>query len=54
MAKVSLEGRFRFTTPSISRVATPSPPGDFNHDGAPDLAFTIEDNGKVAILLNTK
>jgi len=28
--------------------------GDFNHDGAPDLAFTIEDNGKVAILLNTK
>jgi VCBS repeat protein len=28
--------------------------GDFNHDGAPDLAFTIEDNGKVAILLNTQ
>jgi hypothetical protein len=28
--------------------------GDFNHDGAPDLAFPIEENGKVAILLNTQ
>jgi len=27
---------------------------DFNHDGAPDLAFPIEFNGKVAILLNTQ
>ncbi len=28
--------------------------GDFNHDGAPDLAIPIELNGKVAILLNTQ
>jgi len=28
--------------------------GDFNHDGAPDLAIPIEENGKVAILLNTQ
>jgi FG-GAP-like repeat len=28
--------------------------GDFNSDGAPDLAIPIEDKGKVAILLNTK
>jgi hypothetical protein len=28
--------------------------GDFNNDGAPDLAIPIEDDGKVAILLNTK
>jgi len=28
--------------------------GDFNHDGAPDLAIPIEEYGKVAILLNTK
>jgi hypothetical protein len=28
--------------------------GDFNHDGAPDLAIPIELKGKVAILLNTK
>ena len=28
--------------------------GDFNDDGAPDLAVPIEEYGKVAILLNTK
>ncbi len=28
--------------------------GDFNHDGAPDLAIPIEYDGKVAILLNTQ
>ena len=28
--------------------------GDFNHDGAPDLAVPIEEYGKVAILLNTQ
>ena len=28
--------------------------GDFNHDGAPDLAIPIELNGKVAILLNSQ
>jgi len=28
--------------------------GDFNHDGAPDLAIPIEEYGKVAILLNAK
>jgi hypothetical protein len=28
--------------------------GDFNHDGAPDLAIPIEEYGKVAILLNTR
>jgi len=28
--------------------------GDFNHDGAPDLAIPIENYGKVAILLNTQ
>ena len=28
--------------------------GDFNHDGAPDLAIPIEQYGKVAILLNTQ
>jgi len=28
--------------------------GDFNHDGAPDLAIPIEEFGKVAILLNTQ
>jgi len=28
--------------------------GDFNHDGAADLAIPIELNGKVAIMLNTK
>jgi len=28
--------------------------GDFNHDGAPDLAIPIEEYGKVAILLNTQ
>ncbi len=28
--------------------------GDFNHDGAPDLAIPIELKGKVAILLNTQ
>jgi hypothetical protein len=28
--------------------------GDFNHDGAPDLAIPIEVNGKVAIMLNTQ
>jgi hypothetical protein len=27
--------------------------GDFNNDGAPDLAIPIELKGKVAILLNT-
>jgi hypothetical protein len=28
--------------------------GDFNRDGAPDLAIPIQNKGKVAILLNTK
>jgi FG-GAP-like repeat len=28
--------------------------GDFNNDGAPDLAIPIEEYGKVAIMLNTK
>jgi hypothetical protein len=28
--------------------------GDFNHDSARDLAIPIEENGKVAILLNTQ
>jgi hypothetical protein len=28
--------------------------GDFNNDNAPDLAIPIEENGKVAIMLNTK
>jgi hypothetical protein len=28
--------------------------GDFDHDGAPDLAIPIELKGKVAILLNSK
>jgi hypothetical protein len=28
--------------------------GDFDHDQAPDLAIPIQNNGKVAILLNTK
>jgi FG-GAP-like repeat len=28
--------------------------GDFNNDGAPDLAMPIQNYGKVAILLNTK
>jgi hypothetical protein len=28
--------------------------GDFNNDGAPDLAIPIQNDGKVAIMLNTK
>ena len=28
--------------------------GDFDNNGAPDLAIPIEDKGKVAIMLNTK
>ena len=28
--------------------------GDFNNDGAPDLAIPIQDYGKIAIMLNTK
>jgi hypothetical protein len=28
--------------------------GDFNNDGAPDLAIPIEEYGKVAIMINTQ
>ena len=40
-------GNFQDSGPSIAT-------GDFNHDGAPDLAIPIEYDGKVAILLNTQ
>ena len=40
-------GNFQDSGPSIAS-------GDFNNDGAPDLAIPIQNDGKVAIMINTQ
>ena len=51
-ARLSPASKLRTAIPSNGGFSIAA--GDFNHDGAPDLAIPIENYGKVAIMLNTQ